>query len=259
MKRELIAGIIVVLILILGVWYVVLHPAPASAPGPAATSTASGLPVQGPYTESTDYYAVAANYPTSTPLRTEVSASADDRATALMRGWIGDTIAEFKADGEYASITPQDAQMRFTNGRKDSLQIGYLIGSSEHTVSYIFTINADTGGAHGNTYFKTFVFDRTNGNDLVLGDLFQPRTDYLTTLSNMSRAKLPDVIGQYADPTFIKDGTEPKEEDFADFFFDGANFTLLFPPYQVAAYAQGPITLRIPAIQLQSILKAQYP
>jgi hypothetical protein len=261
MKRELVAGAVVILLLVLGVWYVVLHPAPAKAPADGATtSSALVLPSQGPYADHAQYYDIAANYPTSTPLRTEASAAADENATALMRDWIAVTIAQFKSDGQYDSLTAEDARMRgFDAGRKNSLQIMYLIASSEHTVSYIYTVNADTGGAHGNTYFKTFVFDRITGDELFLGDLFRARTDYLTTLSDMSRSKLPTVIGQYYDATFIKDGTEPKEDNFANFFFDGADFTLLFPPYQVAAYAQGPITLRIPSIQLKDILKTQYP
>ncbi len=81
---------------------------------------------------------------------------------------------------------------------------------------------------------------------------------YLDKLSSISRAELPAVIGPSADTDFIKQGTTATEASFASFFFDNSEFVLLFPPYQVAPYAAGPQTLRIPRSELEDILKSDY-
>ena len=56
----------------------------------------------------------------------------------------------------------------------------------------------------------------------------------------------------------INMGTTPEEVSFENFYFDGNDLVILFAPYQVAAYAAGPQTLRIPLSELASILKPEY-
>lgn len=252
MERNTLLGLVITILVIGGIiWYAGSRPAGT----PAVTEEQSGLPAVSPYVEHANYYDIALNYPTSTPLKGD----ANTTALSQMRSFLSNLADTFKSEGNFENLSQEDIHMRgFDQGRKESLSVMYLIGSSQNTLSYIYTINEDTGGAHGNTYFKTFVFDTNTGGALALGDVFQPGTDYLGTLSQMARAKLPSVIGQYADFTFIKDGTTPDEKNFQNFFFDGTDFVILFAPYQVAAYAQGPVTLRIPKQQLGSILKQEY-
>ena len=176
-----------------------------------------------------------------------------------MQDFVSDTITQFKTDGNFANLTPTDiTTMGFDQGRKEKLQIVYLIASSPHTVSYIFTIYEDTLGAHGNTLFKTFTFDTTTGAPLALADLFSPSADYLDALSSISRAKLPAILGSSADTTFITNGTTPEDTNFANFFFDNHQLVILFAPYAVGPYTAGPQTLYIPASELSTILKPEY-
>lgn len=231
-----------------------LRPAPAGAPTPSQNIAPVALP-EGKYEEHAAYYDIVANYATSTPF----AGAANTSATELMRGFVASTIGQFKADGNFDHLSPEDIKMLgFDQGRTYTLNITYLMASSEHTRSYIFTIYEDTGGAHGNTFFKTFVFDAATGVPLQLSDVFQNGTAYLSLLSQISRAKLPKVIGESADTLFIKDGTAADPKNFQNFFFDRTNFVLLFPPYQVASYAAGPQTLYIPTDQLSSVLKSEY-
>jgi hypothetical protein len=69
---------------------------------------------------------------------------------------------------------------------------------------------------------------------------------------------LPAIIGSDAVGSFITDGTTPNDANFANFFVDNNTLVILFAPYQVAPYAAGPQTLRIPFSQLSGILKAEY-
>lgn len=238
MHRNTIIGLIALAVVLGGLgWYAGTRQG-QTLPGISAAS----LPAQPPYRETAPVWKIIANYPTSTPL----IGSANDSAMALMRSFIADTIMQFKKGAQGA---PNQTGL--------SLDLVYLIGSSPRTVSYIYTIYEDTGGAHGMTYFKTFVFDTKTGTHLSLVDLFAPGSTYLQTLSSLARAKLPGVIGQYADPQMIQNGTTPDEKNFENFFIDNHNIDFLFPPYQVAAYAQGPVTLQIPMAELPGI-KPEY-
>ncbi|HVB19883.1 MAG TPA: RsiV family protein [Candidatus Paceibacterota bacterium] len=242
MRKNNLIGIVVLFIILAGiVLYAAIRPVPASAPGTAGMLPA--LP-EGKYTEQTPYYDIAANYATSTPL----DSSANATAITLMKNFVSDTIEQFKS-----GIDLSNAQ-----GNKAKLQIVYLIASSPHTISYIFTIYEETSRIHGNTLFKTFTFDTGSGALLALTNLFTPGSDYLDTLSSLARAKLPDIIGQGADTTFISNGTTPIDKNFENFFFDNQDFVILFAPYQVAPYTAGPQTLRIPVSELSHILKLAY-
>lgn len=220
--------------------------------------TALILPPEG-FSEHAKYYDIVADYATSTPLRLSAGALADASARSSMYGFIRDTIAAFKTEGHFSTLTRDDIKMMgFDEGRKETLHISYQVISSAHTISYIYTIYQDTLGAHGNTFFRTFTFTTKTGKELSLADIFLPGTNYVGTLSAISRAKLPGIIGEYADNASIKAGTTPEEANFANFYFEKKDFVLLFDPYQVAPYAAGPQTLRIPLTQLSSILKPTY-
>lgn len=258
MQRNTYTSIAVVLVIIAGiVLYFATKPAPMKAPG-AAGEAAIVLPAGG-YSEHTKYYDISASYATSTPLLTSAGALADATARSLILGFVRDTIQNFKTDGNFANLTSTDIKaMGFDQGRKEILQITYRVAYSPHTVSYIFTIYEDTLGAHGNTFFRAGTFNMKTGAPLALANIFLPGVAYLDTLSSISRAKLPGIIGQGADMMFIKNGTEPKAENFQSFFLENKNFVVLFAPYAVAPYSFGAQTLRIPLSQLASILKPEY-
>jgi hypothetical protein len=256
MKKDAFIGWIVIIVILGGVGAsMILSPAPAPAPGAAGGSALLG----GSYVEHAAYYDIAANYASSTPLLAKVGPNADAAAVALMKQFVSATIDQFKTDGNFAHLTAADIHtLGLDAGRKETLQVMYLIASSPHTVSYVFTIYEDTLGAHGNTLFKTFTFDTTSGAVLALGDLFTPGSDYLGTLSTIARAELPSLIGNGANADMIKNGTQPEAQSFANFFIDNQDLVILFAPYQVAPYAAGPQTLRIPLARLGSIVKAAY-
>lgn len=256
MNKDTLIGAIALLAVLGGIAaYAFLQPNPAQAPG---TADAVDLP-PGSYVENAPYYNIEIYYATSTPLLASAGAAADAAAVARMRSFISETIAQFKKDGNFANLTEKDIQvMGYDQGRKQTLQIPYIIALAPHTLAYIYTVYVDTLGAHGNMYFRTFNFNASTGAYLSLGDIFLPRSPYLETLSTKSRALLPAVIGQAADTGMIVGGTGPEEANFANFFLDNSNLVIVFPPYQVAAYAAGPQTLRIPLSDLASILKPEY-
>lgn len=177
-----------------------------------------------------------------------------------MKAFEEDTIATFKKDGNFANLTPQDIQTQgLDRGEKYALSAKYHAYSGAGTVSYLFTIVEDTLGAHPNAYYKSFTFDENIGKQLSLSDLFLPDSNYLSILSTLSRKSLVKQLGANGNETdFIDPGTTPTADNFATFAIDGNNLVLFFPPYQVAAYAFGPQSVRIPLSQLSNVLKSVY-
>lgn len=238
------------IILLLGAGYALYKAQP-----PATLPDVSHFPPAESIVEHGPYYDIRASYPPSTPFSGSVGAA----DTALMKTFVENTVAEFKRNGNFDDLTQKDiTMMGYDRGRKQTLDVKYLIGTSSSTVSYIFTIYMDTLGAHGNSDFKTFTFDLRSGKDLALADLFLPGSDYLGRISSLSRTALAKNMAPYADQKQIDAGTTPDSDNFKNFFLDGENVTLLFPPYQVGPYAAGPQTVALPRSELADILRSEY-
>ncbi len=258
-QSTLLGGIVIILVLGGIIWYAAGHPWVGTGSEEASSTPAMALPAASPYVDHGQYYDIAANYPTSTPL----AERSNGQAMTTMRLWVADQVAEFKKNGNFDHLTAEDVQMMgYDQGRKQTLQIGYLIASSPietpRTYSYIFTEYLDTLGAHGNDFFKTFTFDAKTGAILSLGDLFQSGTDYLGTLSPLASASLTQSLGDNSTPDMIANGTAADAKNFQNWFLDNRDLVILYAPYDVAPYAAGPQTVRIPLANLASILKPDY-
>jgi hypothetical protein len=207
-------------------------------------------------TETGEYYDIEASYPSGTPLSEKVSPMANERAVTTLRSFIDGEIRRFKENGNFESLSETDiAMLGYEDGRKQALQISYEEYLSSHTVSYVFTLYQDTLGAHGNTFFRTFVFDLSTGEGRILRDVFQAESAFLETISQLSRNALIASLGESADTGMIDQGTTPYEDNFQAWYLDGDAFVILFPPYQVAPYSAGRQKVEIPLSELASVLK----
>ncbi len=260
MKRNTWLTALAAIIVLGGIaWYLNGTPGTTVPSGGASTVATANIPVISPYVEHGEYYDIAANYPTTTPIQ----GNANQAALAQMRSFIGDQVAAFKTQGHFSNLTPQDIQMMgYSSGRKESLDIAYLISTSPaktpRTVSYIFTIYEDTLGAHGNTFFHTFTYNLGTGQELSIADIFAPGTPYLAKLSALSRSYLAQSLGPGTSQQMLANGTAPDEKNFQNFFLDNGTLALLFAPYDVAPYAAGPQTVRLPFSDFVGLLQPQY-
>jgi hypothetical protein len=205
--------------------------------------------------EEGEYYDIEASYPAETLLAREASPAANEKAVTILRSFIDGEIRRFKENGNFENLTETDiAMFGYADGRKQLLEISFEEYQSEETLSFVFTIYQDTLGAHGNTFFRTFVFDRNTGEGLVLHDLFASSA-YLNSLSGISRNTLMASLGDSADAGMIDQGTTPYEDNFQAWYLDADTLVILFPPYQVAPYASGPQKVEIPLSELNEILR----
>lgn len=211
------------------------------------------------YIEDAPYYRIEATYPRKTML---ANAEADVAARRTIEQGLLQVIEQFKDDGDFANLTTEDVQIQGLGpDRKYELGFSYREYKGANSVSYVFVVYQDTLGAHPNTYYLTYTFDET-GKRLELGDMFKPGVEYLPKLSQLAYAgvlaelrKKMEVDPQSDMLDTVRMGTAPTPEALQFFYMDGNTLHLLFPPYQVAAYAAGSFDIAIPTAQITSILK----
>jgi hypothetical protein len=186
------------------------------------------------------YYSIRITYPAATP---DVRATIESEVSALA--------AEFKANAKVDDLTPEDIEvMGLGDGRKYTFEAEHKEYTSPEYRSYVYTVYEDTLGAHPNTTFKTFVFDK-DGNRKTLTEVLSNNPNALEELSLLvsndvvaqyrQRAQVDDVTGLLYD-----EGLAATAENYSNFYVDGDDLVVLFPPYQVAAYAAGSFESRVP-------------
>ncbi len=253
----------ILLVILLGgvVWYMMSTPAPTPNFG-TDTPAAATEPVT--VTDEATYYTVRALYPSETPLKASAGAQADQTAVSVMKTFVEQEIARFKDNGNFANLSHDDVQMLGLDQRKYELDLEYTTHAGNATLTYVYQMYMDTGGAHPNVFYRTFTFDVKTGAQLSMHDLFAEDAPYLETLSTLSRSKLPafmaarsGVAVSEVDTDYIASGTMAVEDAFQNFYFKDGNLVLLFPPYQIGPYVLGMIELPIPVSEL-SDLRVEY-
>ena len=229
-----------------------------------ATSTAEMVHI-----EKGDHYTITAYFPDGTPLRTRWNTAADDRARRAIEAWLQDAIAEFKQMINFEDMTTEYRQMIEEMDRQFTYQATYQSYESaqDSLLSYAYTIFIDTGGAHPNTYYHTFVFDRM-GTERSIADMFLPDSDYLERLAVEAKSQVTKELKKRLEmedvsKSIFAEGLAAEERSFENFYIDGLSgqgdtLVLLIPPYQVAAYAAGSFEVRIPLSQMSDILNPEW-
>ncbi|CCH55444.1 hypothetical protein BN8_04703 [Fibrisoma limi BUZ 3] len=130
-------------------------------------------------------------------------------------------------------------------------------GDTLHATPKILSVKvstyAYTGGAHPNSSTSLYTFDRATGKPLALADLVTDTTALISIVEKAFR-KHQELLPQYnleERGYFLRDGK----------FFLPANVGVVrdgllfyYNPYEIAAYAVGPIEVTVPYSQLQAIL-----
>ncbi len=178
-----------------------------------------------------------------------------DFATAAVDEFIKERRTEFLQPVVDNFFTPLSGML--------TLQMDYeLFQFSDTVTSLLYTDYDFTGGAHGMTTFKSFVFDLAGQRVLTLNDIFQPGLDPLVTVQPLVRqaleTQLTEMAGMAPDPQWLDDGTAPTPENYATWVLTSDALIFYFPPYQVAAYALGPQTVSIPLTDLANVLNPEF-
>jgi hypothetical protein len=241
-------------------------PPPATTPAPASASTA---PVPDDHAV-TRHYKIAISLPTlpadAKPLGDAMRTTADNA----------------KRDFVQALPDPQTLP-EFANRQFDLLLDFKVAAQTPAFISVRESGSSDTGGAHPNPVQAAFVFDRKAGKLIALDDLFADPDAARKALANFAHDTLlkkmttdapkpgegsPDAIREWKANMLqmLDGGTKPTTVNYSVFVVQaGAHantpspgLTLIFPPYQVAAYVYGTQTVDVPASIFAKFLKPAY-
>lgn len=185
----------------------------------------------------------------------KLTGSDDPRAQAFNRGVEAILSQEIKYFRE--NVLAQMPVQSFTVGSSFDAQSTLILQQGNiWSLKFIFSGYAD-GAAHHYQYSMTFNFDLEGGEELSLGDLFPPDSDFLTVISRYCIAELSKRdIGFYGG---FQQGAEPSMENYRNWNITADGLLITFDEYQVAPYAAGPQTVTVPYGELTSLINSKSP
>ena len=210
-------------------------------PAQETEPTAKELSIQ----ETTNDYKINVKYP---EIRGTANSQSQSEANALIKKITDAGIDGFKDDVEKNAVADFSLKSTLTM----DYEVLYL---TDIAVSIKFNISYYVAGmAHTTNYSSGFNYNLKDNKSIVLGDLFNPNTDFLSSLSTICTKDLETQLKpDYYNEATVKSGLEPKEENFAEFVFDKTELTMIFNIYQVAPYAAGTRLVKIPYAKLSAI------
>lgn len=132
---------------------------------------------------------------------------------------------------------------------------------SENVQTFKFDILYFIGGVHSNLDIKTFTFDMAQQKELSLTDIFQAGINPWPTLATLVEQDLTELFKAGTNASildWIRTGTGEKPENYKYFALTSDSLMFFFPPYQVASYNAGPITVEIPLTAIRTLLKPEF-
>lgn len=126
-------------------------------------------------------------------------------------------------------------------------------------VSVHGTSFAYTGGAHYAREDKSFVYDKKKDKYITLKDILIDED--FNKLHNILLESIYDYAKEkeiMLDDNWVKSGTSYSDENYQAFSLDEIGLNIMFPPYQIASWADGQIDISIPYSKLVGVLKDEY-
>lgn len=184
------------------------------------------------YQEETESYTIKATSPTLTSGNAIIQRNIEDYTRAQ--------IERFK---EFTADYPSDFDQRY------ALELEYTIMSSDTIYTIIMRGYEFTGGAHPNSFLKTFSYSQETGERLMIEDLISNR-EVLYTLAALADKEL---IVDYPEGS-----SGERIDNWEDFYADNTHITFIFSPYQIAPYAVGEQEFTVRAAGQAELFKQEY-
>ncbi|HJP98749.1 MAG TPA: RsiV family protein [Rhodanobacteraceae bacterium] len=186
---------------------------------------------------------------------------------------------------EFLEALPDPTQFPEFAGRRFELLLKFRVAANTRAFTSVRETGLqDTGGAHPAPVEAAFVFDRHARKLVTLDDLFAEPDGARKALANFARdTLLKRFMANAPEPgdgssaqairgwksgmlQMLNDGTQPTTVNYSLFVVRAGEdedapspgITLVFPPYQVAAYVYGRQTVEVPAAVFAKFLKPQY-
>lgn len=184
---------------------------------------------------------------------------ARERINSAIENYVQENISEFVEDYETVDHEydpgPWFLSIDYSVSRNDSAFVSVLIQGSVYT-----------GGAHPNSFFKSYLFNlEESGRMMEVDDVFNPmasginpktglRQNYLQYISSEAVSEL--LMRDISDEGWLLDGAGPEKANYDTFYLTDEEMVFVFGAYQVAPYAAGPQEIGFSYDELAQYLKA---
>ena len=121
----------------------------------------------------------------------------------------------------------------------------YDMYSYQDFISYVFSIETYTGGAHPNHDIFTVTYDKSTDKIVTIADLVETNPNFLDTASNTAREELINNPG-IVDINMLNSGTTAEVDNFSRFAFSSDGIVFFFTQYQIAPYSSGTFEITVP-------------
>jgi len=164
-----------------------------------------------------------------------------------------DRLAEFKKDAsenKVARLATSDPKANIPDDAYSFITDWQQTQINNHYISLVIRFDSYTGGANEIQELQTFNYDLYTHKIMTLSDLFPNKTNYLDTISTLSRTQLIDSLKAASNGDIqidmLNSGTEPLIVNFQNFTFNDYSITFYFPKYAVAPGSFGEQHVSIP-------------
>jgi hypothetical protein len=187
-----------------------------------------------------------------------------DKFNREARGLITKEVAAFKSSAMASEGESGSGSETTSEAQTSTLDCTYEIRlATDDLISVEFSESEySQGAAHPNSFATVLNYDVKNGKKLTLADLFNPKSNYLKTISDYCIKDLKQqskTEGDALPDETIQSGASPRAENFKGWTVTKNGLWINFDPYQVGPYVAGPQRVLIPYSALKDLIKPDGP
>lgn len=157
---------------------------------------------------------------------------------------------ELVAQARAAELPPGTPWTREVFGEYESFRTGGGVWS------FLLTYGLFTGGAHPTPVVETLVFDLSDGRQLAFADVFKDDPASVEALASYVVADLVNRQGLDAD--WVAGAFADPGKAMSRFVLRESGPLFVFPPYEVAPYVFGTITVPLPWAALKELVRPDF-
>ena len=125
-------------------------------------------------------------------------------------------------------------------------------------ITHVYMLTyAYTGGAHYTRDDTSLYYDNKTKEFVDLKYFFKD-DEAFKKLSSIAYYYVLKLEDKTFDELWVKRGTDPTIDNYRHFNFKDEGLEILFPPYQIASWADGEIKITIPYEEINDLLKEEY-
>lgn len=197
-------------------------------------------------------YSIEGNYPLITAgipkvAREQINLVLSD----MVKKYTSETEKEFMGYQEELKNTASYASFTYVNEYTPEYNFAF-----SPYLNFVFETYSYSGGAHGGTKVKTFIFDARTGRQVALTDLF--KENYLETISSLATKEIKKIDPELETYTFAEDGLKPEPNNFESFEIIPEGLKFIFGDYQIGPYSVGRPEIILIWDDMKEILKPEF-